>query len=124
MGPGWGAESFLAASNDNPANAPTDPLLDDSPVATFVPALARPGINWSGPTQKPYDMTMKVAGNQLGAEWPRNLSMLGAEPRRFAPQLRVHGISVNFERTRDARVVTRRADGKPTIGLQSDAART
>ena len=77
--------------------------------------------NWSGTVQQLYERITKTAGNRLGSNWPKNYSTFGAEFRRIAPQLRVHGISVNFERTRDARIVTVRAERSKSDGLQPNA---
>ena len=52
-GLGWGTETFLSTYNDNRKEA-TEMLLDDSPVATVLLALARKGINWSGTPLKLY----------------------------------------------------------------------
>ena len=119
-GLGWGAGTFLSAYDENRKRA-TDLMLEDSPVATLVFALAGLGVNWSGTVQQLYERITKTAGNRLGSNWPKNYSTFGAELRRIAPQLRVHGISVNFERTRDARIVTVRAERSKADGLQPNA---
>ena len=41
---------------------------------------------------------MKYAGDRLGPNWPKTVHAFGRELRRIAPQLRVHGISITFER--------------------------
>jgi hypothetical protein len=102
---GWGAETFLSAYDDN-RKAAADPLLEGSTVAILLFALARQGVNWSGTTQELYNKVIAAANAKLGPDWPKNFSTFGAELRRVAPQLRLHGIAVNFERKRGRSVVT------------------
>ena len=91
-------------------------VLGDSPVASAVLALARKGIHWSGTPRELYHTITKIAGKMLGPRWPKTIGTFGNELRRIAPQLRLHGTSVNFERTRDARIVTLRSEGGTTKG--------
>ncbi len=96
-------------------------LLEDSPVATVVLALARNGINWSGKPQELYQAVVKNVGKALGPHWPKTISMFGSELRRIAPQLRLHGLSISFERRGGDRVVTLKTEGG-TTGLPSTSA--
>jgi hypothetical protein len=120
---GWGAETFLSAYDDNRRGA-TDPLLEGSPVATLLFALARQGVNWSwsGTTQKLYEKVMAAGKGNLGPAWPKNFSTFGAELRRIAPQLRLHGIAINFERKHDGRIVTLSVENGETGGPPPDTA--
>jgi hypothetical protein len=102
---GWGAGSFLSAYHENRKRA-TEPLLDDSPVATMVFALARLGANWTGTMQKLYNSITMTRGVPIGPKFPKDVSSFGAELRRIAPQLRVHGIALSFGRTEQGRTVT------------------
>ena len=104
---GWGAGTFLSAYNDNRKGA-TDPLLEGSPVATLLLAMAKQAANWSwsGTTNELYNKVIAAVKFKLGPDWPKNFSTFGAELRRVAPQLRLHGIAVNFERKRGRSVVT------------------
>jgi hypothetical protein len=63
---GWGAETFLSAYDDNRKGA-TDPLLERSPVATLLFALAKYGGNWSwsATTQKLYEKVTITAEGKL-----------------------------------------------------------
>ena len=61
---------------------------------------------------------MKNVGNVLGPRWPKTISMFGTELRRIAPQLRLHGLSISFERRGTDRVVTLKTEGG-TTGLPS-----
>ena len=51
-------------------------------------------------------MIVKVAATALKPRLPKTLSKFGSELRRIAPQLRLHGLSMNFERRGGERVVT------------------
>ena len=112
-GLGWGADTFVSTYKDNRKEA-THALLEDSPVATVVLALARGGINWSGKPQELYQTISKSAGFTLGPRWPKTVSAFGSELRRIAPQLRLHGLSINFERKGGDRVVTLKTEGSST----------
>jgi hypothetical protein len=112
-GLGWGPGSFVSTYDDNRKVA-TEALLEDEPVATVVLALAKQGINWSGKPLELYNTIVKIAGHGLGSRWPKTISTFGNELRRLAPQLRLHGLSINFERRGGDRVVTLKADGAPS----------
>ena len=108
-GLGWGASTFISAYNDNRKEA-TELLLDDSQVAAVLIGLGRVGVNWSGTPMELYRSIVEGAGRKLGRNWPKTISTFGSELHRIAPQLRLHGISVGFERRRGERIVTLRAD--------------
>jgi hypothetical protein len=102
---GWGAGAFLAAY-DNNRRAATEMLLEDSPVATMMLDLAAKGVAWSGTVMELYRSGSKVAVAEVGNRWPKTVNAFGIELRRIAPQLRLHGLSIEFERTTQARLVT------------------
>ena len=60
-------------------------------MATLLFALAKLGVDWTGTTQEFYDRATTAAKGHLGSDWPKCSSAFGAELRRIAPQLRVHG---------------------------------
>ena len=70
-GLGWGTDTFITTYKDNSKEA-TQILLEDSPVATVVIALARKGVDWSGKPQDLYNAVVKVTGQTLGPRWPQN----------------------------------------------------
>ena len=107
-GLGWGAGAFMSTYNDNRKEA-TEALLEDSPVASVVLGLAPNGMNFSCKPQKFYEQIMKFMGDRLGPNWPKTVSAFSKELRRIAPQLRVHGISITFERKSEERIVTLRS---------------
>ena len=106
-GLGWPAESFLSAYNDNRQDA-TIATLEDSLVGTTLLRLFGPATKgWSGPPTKLHEALTLFAGkkNAALARWPKNSSAMSNELRRIAPQLRMHGLSIQFERTRESRFI-------------------
>ncbi len=65
-GLGWGALTFMSTYNDNRLEA-TAMVLEGSPVATVLLALARKGFNWSGTPLALYHTPTKMAGKRAGA---------------------------------------------------------
>ena len=112
-GLGWGNEAFLTDYNDNRRVA-TELLLEDSQVASLMLNFGRLNVNWSGTAQKLYDTVLKTIGRQLHSSWPPTVARFSAELRRIAPHLRLHGLSIGFERTSGGRIVTLRTERKPT----------
>jgi hypothetical protein len=121
---GQPAGSFAANYGSNCRQA-TVPVLVDSPLATALFQLG-PELNlWSGmtPTALFADLTEHVEERtadsvrhlgsaairkhlaNLRAHWPKTPQLFAMELRRIAPQLRLHGVSIEFERTRDRRTV-------------------
>jgi hypothetical protein len=105
----------MGGSKSSPTMAITSAF---STVATVLIALARTGISWSGKPQELYEAIVKVTGHTLGPRWPKTISKFGSELRRIAPQLRLHGISINFDRRGGDRVVTLKMEGA-TTGIPS-----
>ena len=62
------------------------------------------------------DFRSAAAKGHLGSNWPKSSSAFSAELRRIAPQLRVHGISIHFERRREGRVVSLSVENGKTAG--------
>jgi hypothetical protein len=65
---------------------------------------------------------MAAGKGNLGPAWPKNFSTFGAELRRIAPQLRLHGIAINFERKHDGRIVTLSVENGETGSPPPDTA--
>jgi energy-coupling factor transporter ATP-binding protein EcfA2 len=114
-GLGWGADAFVSTYNDNRKEA-TDVVLDDSPLANVLLAAARKGINWTGTPVNLYQAMSQIAGKKITARarWPKSVHAFGNELRRIAPQVRLHGLSIKFERRSDGRLVILRSKGNPT----------
>jgi hypothetical protein len=107
---GWGAGTFMSTYDDNCKEA-TELLLDESTVANVLLRISRKGINWCGTPMNLFHSLTKIAGKAAGACWPKSMHKFGTELRRIAPQLRLHGLSINFERRRGERIVTLSSDG-------------
>jgi hypothetical protein len=120
-GLGWGAETFVSTYNDNRREA-TAAILDDSPLANVLLTVSRKGINRSFTPLNLYRAMSEIAGKKIaaGARWPKSVHAFGNELRRIAPQLRLHGLSVNFERGHGGRIITLKAESATTTGPSSD----
>jgi hypothetical protein len=108
-GLGWGANRFLATYNDNRKEA-TDLILDVSPVAPLLLEIAKKQVDWSGTPLQLYQAAIKGAGKKLGPSWPKTVHTFGIELRKIAPQLRLHGLSIHFERKGGKRLVMLKTD--------------
>ena len=108
-GLGWGADRFLATYNDNRKEA-TDLILDVSPVAPLLLGIAKQRVDWSGTPLELYQAAIKGAGKKLGPGWPKTVHTFGTELRKIAPQLRLHGLSIQFERKGGRRMVMLKTD--------------
>jgi len=73
--------------------------------------MARKGISWSGTPLNLFLALTKIAGKAAAGRWPKSIHTFGMELRRIAPQLRLHGLSINFERRRGDRIITLSSDG-------------
>jgi hypothetical protein len=109
-GLGWGAGAFISTYKDNRKEA-AEVMLDDSPLAMFMLALARYRFEWSRTPKDLYLEIMKLAGRSVVPGWPTTISKFGTELRRIAPQLRLHGLSINFERRGGNRIVNITSEG-------------
>jgi energy-coupling factor transporter ATP-binding protein EcfA2 len=120
-GLGWGAETFVSTYNDNRKQA-TDVVLDDSPLAIVLLTAARKGINWSGTPVSLFQVMAQVAGKKItaGARWPKSVHAFGNELRRIAPQLRLHRLSISFERGHSGRIITLKSEGATTTRPSSE----
>ena len=123
VGRGWvGEPSRSCPPTTTTASARPNRCSTTRPWRPSCSRLARQGVNWTGPTQKLYERSPEATrGVPIGPELAQRSQQLRRELRRIAPQLRVHGIAVDFVRTRDARLVTLNADGYTKSGSQSHA---
>jgi hypothetical protein len=96
-------------------------LLEDSPVANLMLTFARKGVNWFGTPLELYRTIVQIAGKTPAARLPKTVHAYGNELRRIAPQLRLHGLSIDFERRGNARLVVLRSEPDTTSGSQANA---
>ena len=107
-GLGWPAQAFLAAYSDNRREA-TLTALENSVLGSMLLELSSDwGLKWSvTPTEAFRDLTRDVDRRTIASgQWPKSIRSFSDELRRLAPQLRMHGLSVTFSRTRDRRLIT------------------
>ncbi len=120
---GWGQDAFLTAYNTNRREAAA-PALEESAVGTAMLEIADCFEEWSDtPAALLGKLTKYVENRALrsvrhdspalarkklaaaAAQWPKDPRQFSKELRRIAPQLRLHGLSINFTRTADGRMV-------------------
>ncbi len=103
---GWPAGTFLDDYHGNRQEA-SAAQLEDSSVGTVLFELAPRLRYWTGtPTQLLNTMTQVAPKNLTrSAAWPKSAGWFTNELRRIAPQLRMHGISVEFSRNSRGRAI-------------------
>jgi hypothetical protein len=112
-GLGWPEGTFLRAYSEN-RQAATVTSLEDSVVAAALLKIAA----WGG--LEDWTLCASEMLTRLGEQvdpsvrasvrWPKTPRAFADELRRLAPQLRTRGISVNFTRTGENRLITIDAD--------------
>jgi hypothetical protein len=123
-GLGWGQDTFAETYNANRREA-AEPLLEESTVANAIMDMAH---HFEEPTtcspaelyHKVTSFTERMVARSVGhgspavarkkfaaafAQWPKDLTQFSKELRRVAPQLRLHGLAINFSRTAAGRLV-------------------
>jgi hypothetical protein len=114
---GWPAGAFLTGYIYNTLDA-TVSTLEDSLVARALLQLVGPvAKQWTGTATDLHMALTKIVGkkNAASAGWPKTYARLGNELRRVAPQLRMYGLSVTFERTYKGRCITLTSEAVPNI---------
>ena len=123
-GLGWGPGEFLAAYTDNRQEATLTDLLN-SPLGTVLFEAVREGNSMCGTAADLHARLAAIAGRQVtrSADWPKSAEKFGRELRRLAPQLRLHGIGVSFERRHGGRIITVQSEQAPTVPAVHERAR-
>lgn len=119
-GLGFGAESFVSTYNDNRKDAVTTEL-EDSPLGTVMLGIARNGLNLSCSAFELHTKLSKIVGHKTvkSGRWPKTINTFSSELRRMAPQLLIHGLSLEFSRNSDRRMITIKpvkSPGNPPTG--------
>jgi len=111
---GWPAGTVLSNYNDNRCEAAVT-HIEESPVANFLLEWADEMNDWSGtPTELLAQLNTHVERKVRALrQWPKASSSLAKELRRIAPHLRLHGISVIFEKNRKKRLITLTRTNRP-----------
>ena len=113
-GLGWEPGTFLSTYTDNRKEATLTDLLD-SPLGNLLLRVAHKITGLAGTPARLHASLTRIVGKKVAAsaDWPKTSEKLGCELRRLAPQLRMHGMSVSFERRNDGRIITLRSERVP-----------
>jgi len=111
---GWPAGTVLSDYHDNRRQAAVTPI-EESPVANFLLEWSHELNDWSGTSTELLAQLNTLVERKVTAlhQWPKAPSALAKELRRIAPQLRLHCISVVFERNREKRLITLTKTNRP-----------
>jgi hypothetical protein len=106
-GLGWGTRTFVSTYNENRKLA-SEVMLEDSPVADALLQLARSGPGLTVSATELHDRLTRLAGKRIAASasWPRTTVLMARELRRLEPQLRLHGLSITFDRRNQGMFIT------------------
>jgi hypothetical protein len=110
-GLGWPAQAFLSSYNANRKEATVTELLD-SPLGDGLLQLGRRISRWRGSAAELNAFLQENVDEEVAASstWPKTSEKFSKELRRLAPQLRIHGIDVNFERRHAGRIITLKSE--------------
>jgi hypothetical protein len=105
-GLGWREGEFTLAYSNNRLDA-TETAIDGSAVGRAVLAFAAEMIEWKcSPTELVEILRQRVGWRVAkSAAWPKTTRCFTNELRRLAPQLRMRGVSVEFSRTYEGRLI-------------------
>jgi len=111
---GWPAGTVLSDYHHNRCQAAVT-HIEQSPVANFLLEWAHELNDWSGTSTELLAQFNTLVERKVTAlhEWPKSPSALARELRRIAPQLRLHSISVVFERNSEKRLITLTKTNRP-----------
>jgi len=136
-GLGWSPGTFLSTYSANRQEA-TVPALEDSAVGTALLAIAGALDEWSGSPARLYQkLTTYVDSREAeavrfesaavtrrvraaAARWPKDVRQFSKELRRVVPQLRMNGLSIEFERGNKGRRVVITYSKNPSDDEEDD----
>jgi hypothetical protein len=111
-GLGWKTEHFLAAYDRNIRDA-SMALLEESMVGIALLGMT-PLFHqgWRGSPSELYSLLTQAVDRRHAAcaGWPKSLHTFGHELRRLLPQLRMHGLTIEFQRRDGRRFIVLSAD--------------
>ncbi|MFI5454033.1 MAG: hypothetical protein ACHRXM_01140 [Isosphaerales bacterium] len=110
----WPAGTVLSDYNDNRCDAAVT-HIEESPVASFLLEWAHELNDWSGTSAELLAQLNTLVEKKVRAlrQWPKAPSTLAKELRRIAPHLRLHGISIAFEKNREKHLITLTKTNRP-----------
>ena len=111
---GWPPGMFLADYDANRREA-TMIQLEDSIVANALLRNVHRLDGWTGTPTALFGLLTRGVSKGAGtsSRWPKSPARMTNELRRIAPQLRMHGLSVTFDRNRESRRVSLTYTGCP-----------
>ena len=115
-GLGWEPGTFLSTYTDNRKEATLTDLLD-SPLGNAFLQVAKVIPGWSGTASKLHAKLTEIVGKKVAAsaDRPKTSEKLSNELRRLAPQLRMHGLNVSFERRHEGRIINLKSEPAPIV---------
>ena len=102
----WPDGTFIADYDDSRRES-TATHLEDSLVANVLLSNSHRLDGWSGTASELLSMLARAVGGRsaASAHWPKSPARLTNELRRIAPQLRMHGLTITFERKSESRLI-------------------
>jgi len=90
-------------------------LLEDSLLGNTLLEYAFHLNDWTGTASQLLALLSMDVGKKIASSprWPKTPVSLARELRRIAPQLRIHGISVVFDRNSERRLITLSKTNRP-----------
>jgi hypothetical protein len=124
-GLGWEPGTFLSTYTDNRKEAALTDLLD-SPLGNALLQIASVISEFSETPIKMYAKLTEIVGKKVAASanWPKTAGNFGNELRRLAPQLRMHGVSISFERRHEGRMIILKSERVPIAPAGQARAKT
>jgi hypothetical protein len=124
-GLGWEPGTFLSTYTDNRKEATLTDLLD-SPLGNALLQIASVISEFSETPIKLYGKLTEIVGKKVAAwaSWPKTAGNFGNELRRLAPQLRLHGVSISFERRHEGRMIILKSERVPIAPAGQARAKT
>jgi hypothetical protein len=103
---GWPAGRLLSDYYDNRRES-TATQIEDSLVATALLRFAERARMWTGTASELLSLLAVTSGKKVtsSVQWPKSAGRFTNELRRLSPQLRLHGLSITFERDRERRLI-------------------
>ena len=115
-GLGWAPETFLSTYTNNRKEATMTDLVD-SPLGTVLLKVAGTVREMVGTPAQLHAKLTEIVGKKVAAsvDWPKTTEKFATELRRLAPQLRLQGVNISFERRHEGRIVTLTSEHAPTV---------
>jgi hypothetical protein len=105
-GLGWESESFLSTYKANRREA-TLMALEDSAVVNALLQIPMKSTMWACSSAELLNLLTKFVGKKVAASarWPKTATQFSNELRRVAPQLYMHGLSIQFSKNWEKRLI-------------------